>query len=301
MNLFKGKEWRNEMARKAPIKESTDSFDNENMDKVTNLWSDFSEQMESKLRELFETSAAEYRDIYQNWTDLSERMGKQMLGFTIGDETIYKNIYDSWREYSEKLNLDLGKVSKADDKLYSEFSDFWTNYSEKFTNQLSDLMREGIKEQYELYELWMDTFARNASEGSISGDIPSIMNQYWLDIFNRFNDFYSQKGLEVTPHHVESGEHIYKQYEEIYNYWIETSQKMLDDVMRSPAYGNFLAQSIASSMDSRQKIEDIWTQNLKILGLSTKSDLEEIREELKNLYDKLDRIEKAVVTKSKGK
>ena len=36
---------------------------------VTDMWIDFSDQMENKLRDLFESSAAEYRDIYQRYRD----------------------------------------------------------------------------------------------------------------------------------------------------------------------------------------------------------------------------------------
>ena len=168
------------------------------------------------------------------------------MGFNLGDETIYKNLFNSWKEYSEQLNTDLGKFGKSDDKSYSEFLDFWTNYSEQFTEHLSNQMFEGIKEQYELYELWMDAFAKSAAEGSMSGDIPSIFNKYWLDAFNRYSGFFSENRLapNVLSTDIEAGEQLYKQYEEMYNYWTKTSMKMLDEIMRSPGFGNLLGQSI---------------------------------------------------------
>jgi hypothetical protein len=45
------------MAIKYPNKKFTDNIMNENFENVTNLWSDFSNEMESKLRDLFESSA----------------------------------------------------------------------------------------------------------------------------------------------------------------------------------------------------------------------------------------------------
>ena len=291
------------MAKKGQIRNPTETgtSDIDSVKNISSLWSDFSGQMEDKMRELIETSASEYREIYKSWTELSDKMGKQMLDFTVGDEAIFKNIYNSWKEYSEKLNLDLGKVSNADDKIYSEFYDFWTNYSEKFGNQLSDFMREGFKEQYELYELWMDTFAKNVNEGSKSGDIPSIVNKYWLEAFNRFNDFFIRNGLAATSEQTEPGEHIYKQYEEMYNYWLNTSQKMLDEVMRSPAYGNFLAQSINSSMDTQKMYKNIITQNLKSMGVPTENELEEIRWELKNISTQINDLNESIKQLSKKK
>ena len=271
----------------------------ENVENLTNLWSDFSAQMEDKLHDLFESSTTEYKDIYKNWTDISEKMSKQMLEFTTGNEGIYKNLYNSWKEYSERLNADLVKVTKADDKSHSEFLDFWSNYSENFNDKLSELMRDGLKEQYELYELWMDTFAKSATEGSKSGDIPSIVNKYRLDAFNRFQDFYSKKPSADKDEQLQPGEQFYKQYEEIYDYWINTSQKMLDEVMRSPAYGNFLAQSINSSMDSRKFIENMMIQNLKSMGIPTMNELEEIRIELKNLSDQIDELNRNIRDLSK--
>jgi hypothetical protein len=252
--------------------------------------------MESKIRDLFESSAAEYRDIYKSWTELSDKMGKQMFSGALGDEAIYKNLYNSWKECSERLNTDLGKVTKSDDKTYTEFLDYWSKYSEKFSDQLSDYMREGLKEQYELYELWMDPFEKSALEGSKSGDIPSIFNKYWLDVFNRFNEFYlKQEPFSLSQgEYTEPGEGVYKQYEEMHNYWLNTSQKMLDEVMRSSAYGNFLAQAINSSMDSRKMMENIMMQNLKSFGIPTKTELEEIRWELKNITTQLDELNQTI-------
>ncbi|MFW9875564.1 MAG: hypothetical protein ACFFG0_20870, partial [Candidatus Thorarchaeota archaeon] len=259
---------------------SSDRTTKNSVEGVTDMWLDFSDQMENKLRDLFESSAAEYRDIYQSWTELSEKMGKQMVGFTTGNETIYNNLYNSWKEYSEKLNTDLGIFGKSDDKTHTEFLDFWNDYSEKFTDQLSNVMYEGFKEQYELYEVWMDTFAKSALEGSKSGDIPSIMNKYWLEGLNRIYDTFSKVPLGPSGISGEgsAGEQIYKQFEEMHNYWTKISTKMLDEVMRSPAYGNFLAQSIQSSMDTQKMIENYWIKNFQTLGLPTKSELEEVRE-----------------------
>jgi len=222
-----------------------------------------------------------------------------VLEFTTSNDGLYSNIYKSWKEYSDRRNLDLGKVPKADDKSYTEFLDFWTNYSENFNSKLSDLMRDGLKEQYELYEIWMDTFAKSAAEGSKAGDVPSIINKYWLDTFNRFNDFFSMRSPKPKLEQLEPGEIIYKQYEEVYNYWLETSTKMLDEVMRSPAYGNLLAQSINSSMDYRKMFENTIIQNLKSMGIPTKSELEEIRYELKNLSDQIDELNKNLKSKKR--
>jgi len=283
------------LAKKNQDKSTTGTAES-NVENVVGLWADFSNQMESKIRDLFETSAAEYRDIYKSWTELSDKMGKQMFSGTLGDEAIYKNLYNSWKEYSERLNTDIGKITKSDDKSYLEFLDYWSKYSEKFSEQLSDYMREGLKEQYELYELWMDTFAKSALEGSKSGDIPSIFSKYWLDVFNRFSDFYS-KGEQLSigkGEYTKPGEGVYKQYEEMHNYWLNTSQKVLDEVMRSPAYGNFLAQAINSSMDSRKMMENITMQNLKSLGIPTKTELEEIRWELKNISTQLDELNQTI-------
>jgi hypothetical protein len=276
------------MAKRTSANRSTKN----NVEGVTDMWTDFSDQMENKLRDLFESSASEYRDIYQSWTELSEKMGKQMVGFTTGNDTIYNNLYNSWKEYSEKLNTDLGMFGKSDDKTHTEFLDFWANYSEKFTDQLSNVMYEGFKEQYELYEVWMDTFAKSALEGSKSGDIPSIMNKYWLEGLNRFYDTFSKFPIGPSGKSIEgtAGEQIYKQFEEMHNYWTKISTKMLDEVMRSPAYGNLLAQSIQSSMDSQKMIENYWIKNFQTLGLPTKNELEEVREELQELNSRLDNI-----------
>jgi hypothetical protein len=291
------------MAKKNQGKKSTDTSVDKSVDKVANLWTDFSDQMEDKMRDLIETSAVEYRDIYTSWTELSDKMSKQMMNLAVGDEGIYKNLYNSWKEYSERLNTDLGKVTKSDDKNYNEFLEFWTKYSEEFSERLSNQLYDGIKEQYELYELWMDAFAKSAAEASKSGDIPSIINKYWLDALNQFYGFFSEN--KFIPGEIkegaEPGEQLYRQYEEMYNYWAETSSKMLDEIMRSPAYGNLLAQSINSSMDSRQKIENFWVQNLRSLGIPTKNDLEEIREELKVMTLKLDEVDQAIKKNLKKK
>ena len=295
------------MPKKRQDKPSSGTQAAQTKENVENLWSEFSEQMEDKLKEIFETGTAESQEIYKCWTEFSDKMSKNMLGATFGDESICKNIYNSWKEYSEKLNLDLNNLLKPDDKSHTDLKDFWSEYSEKLNDQFSNLMREGFKEQFELYELWMDTYAKTVNEGSRSGDIPSIISKYWLDALNRFNDVYSTKGIgSVTgtgpgeqKEGIEPGEQIYKQYEEVYNYWLDAAQKMLDEIMRSPVYGNFLAQSINSSMDYSKILENVMTQNLKKLGITTRNEIEEIHMELKNITSRLDNINQTIQNNSK--
>jgi hypothetical protein len=165
------------------------------------------------------------------------------------------------------------------------------------------MMFEGFKEQYELYELWMDTFAKSALEGSKSGDIPSILNKYWLESMDRFNSLFSMKpftpeSLEPT---LEPGDQIYKRFEEIHNYWVETTTKMFEEVLNSPAYGNLLAQSINSSMDTRKMLQNMFTQNLKTLGIPTKNDLEEIREGLNDINTQISEIRQDIKALGKKK
>jgi len=295
------------MAKKEQDKQASDTQTGRSKENVENLWSDFSEQMENKLKELFESGRAEHLEIYKCWTEFSDKMSKNMLDTTFDDESICKNIYYSWKEYSEKLNLDLSNLLKTDDKSHTDLMDFWSEYSEKLNEQFSNLMREGFKEQFELYELWMDTYAKTLTDGSRSGDIPSIISKYWLDAINRFTDVYSTKDIGLVTgtgpseqkEGIEPGEQIYKQYEEVYNYWVDASQKMLDEIMRSPVYGNFLAQSINSSMDYRKMFENVMTQNFKNLGITTRNELEEIRMELKNITSRLDNINQTIRNNSK--
>ena len=190
-----------------------------------------------------------------------------------------------------------------DDKKQAEFLDFWSDYSNKITEQFSKIMQTGFKEQLELYELWMDTYAKNATEGSKVGEIPSIMSKYWLDIFNRFNDFYSMKGATMSNKmdKIEPGEQLYKQYEEMYNYWINASQKMLDEIMRSPTYGNFLASSINTSMDSRKILKNFMTENLKNMGIPTKKEMDEMLWELRNITARLEDLEQQLRDNAKAK
>jgi hypothetical protein len=105
-----------------------------------------------------------------------------------------------------------------------------------------------------------------------------------------------KKGLspDLSPKSLEPGEQLYKQYEQFYNYWMDTSQKMLDEVMRTPAYGNLLAQTINTSMDTKKMIENYMVQNVKTMGIPTRNELEEIRTELKNISDKLSDLDKRI-------
>jgi hypothetical protein len=212
-------------------------------------------------------------------------------------------MYHSWKEFSEQLNMNIGKMPKMDDKMHDDFLSYWSEYSNKFNDQLSKLMMDGFKEQMELYDLWMDTFAKSADEGSKTGDIPSIINKYWLEAFNKFQDFYSEKskGLDSKSGQSFSSEQMMKEYENLYSNWVESSQKMLDEIMRSPAFGNYLARSVSSSMDSRKIVENLIVQNLKGMGFPTRTELEEIRTELKYITDRLDTLDKTLQTRSKRK
>jgi hypothetical protein len=290
------------MAKKPQeTKKSQDETIIKRVDNVTDFWSTFSKEMEEKLGNLFEKSTEDYRDIYKSWTALSESMGKQMMNTAMGDETPWKNMYHSWKELSEQMNTNIGKMPKMDDKMHDDFLSYWSEYSEQFNDQLSKLMLDGFKEQMELYDLWMDAFAKGADERSKTGDITSIVNKYWIEAFGKFHDFYSERssGSDLKPGQTRSGEQMVKEYEDLYKNWLDSSQKMLDEIMRSPTFGTSLARSVSSSMDARKTFENMFVQNLKGMGIPTRTELEEIRTELKNITDRLDSLDKTLKSLSK--
>ena len=221
------------MAKKEQNKKTTKNTPKDSVETMTEFWSSFSSEMENKLGQLFEKSAVDYQDLYKNWTDLSETMGKQMMNVAMGDESIWNNMYNSWNEYSEQMNLNIGKMPNNEDQMHNDFLSYWSKYSDKFNDHLTDLFHEGFKEQHELYELWMDAFAKSAEKGSKAGDIPSIVNKYWLETFNRFHEFYSRGGSTSKPGQPETAEQMVKQFENLHNTWVDTSQKMVDEIMRS--------------------------------------------------------------------
>lgn len=289
------------MVKKGQSKKTTSNTVKDNVKNVADFWSTFSSEMESRLGQLFEKSAVDYQDIYNNWTDLSEIMGKQMMNVAMGDETPWKNLYHSWKEYSEQMNMNIGKMPKKDDKMHNDFLSYWKEYSDKFNDHLTTLFRESFKEQYELYELWMDAFGKSVENSSKAGDIPSIVNKYWLEMFSRYQELYSQKGSTSKTGQPGTGDQMVKQYEDMYNTWVATSQKMLDEIMRSPSFGNFLAKSINSSMDARKMAENMMRQNIKNLGIPTRTELEEIRTELKNVSTRLDVLDQSPRNRSNRK
>lgn len=292
------------MVRKGQMKKNTEDTMKDSINNVTDFWTNFSEGMENKLGQLFEKSASDYNEIYKNWTDLSDVMGKQMMNASFGGEAPWKNMYHSWKEFSEQLNTNIGKMPKKDDdKMHDDLLNYWSEYSNKFNDQISKVMLDGFKEQMELYDLWMDTFAKGADERSKTGDIPSIVNKYWIDAFNRFHDFASQKSSssKTSSGQSISGEQMIKEYETLYNSWVDSSQKMLDEIMRSPAFGTYLARSVSSSMDTRKMVENMIMQNLKGMGIPTRTELEEIRTELKNITDRLDSLDKTLQPQPKKK
>jgi hypothetical protein len=164
-------------------------------------------------------------------------------------------------------------------------------------------MLDGFKEQMELYDLWIDAFAKSADERSKTGDIPSIVNKYWIEAFSKFHDFYSEKSKPTGPNSSQSlsGEEMVKEYEYLYKNWVDSSQKMLDEIMRSPSFGTYLARSVSSSMDARKMVENMFVQNLKSMGIPTRTELDEIRLELKNISDRLDSWDKTIQNRSKQK
>jgi len=165
-------------------------------DDMAGQWKAFIEHLEGEMKSVLGTSSAEYRKLSENWLRLSEAMKSNLAGATGGEggkgSAPWQAIYDQWVEGSRTIRKNMESTLDTEDPRHKELFQTWDDESQKFGESLADRMLSGMKEQMELYELWMDAFGRDRGEMDHFDEVGGIVGRHYSDFMDRLQRINSE-------------------------------------------------------------------------------------------------------------
>ena len=262
-------------------------------------WKSFIDLFDGEMRTLFGQGSPEYRKLSRSWLDLSEAMTRNMAeGFSTngsGAGAPAQRIYEMWAEGSKTMRRNFEGMLDSKNPDHVKLFDWWDTEYQKVGESLTKQMLAGMKEQYELYDLWMDSFSKNRPEGDELGQVGDIMGRHYRDFMGQVGRLASE--LRDTTRSGEPLEPSFAQLpparfmSQMQEAWLNTTSSMLKEVLATPAYGNYLKQSIDAQLKSREYMDNIMEDELKRLGLPTRAQLDDVYKGLNELDRKMNAIQ----------
>lgn len=154
-----------------------------------------------------------------------------------------------------------------------------------------ELMR---KYQEELIKNWTEAVKHTSpTSAADSPEFANIMKKYWekmnLDV------------SEAMPAIAKGDDGSYQKQRELFVSAMHTYSDMLKEFLVSPAYLAYLKQSFNDNNDMKIRLDKSNEENLKLCGIVTRKDLDEINFNLYNLNKKLDRLQDSISELKGGK
>jgi hypothetical protein len=143
------------------------------------------------------------------------------------------------------------------------------------------------KYQEELIKNWTDSF-KYASPASTmeSPEFTNMMKNYWEKV--------NMDASEAMPQIMRGDENAYKKQRDLLISAMHAYSDMLKEFLVSPAYLAYLTQSFKDNLDLKIKMDRANEERLKLCGMVTRKDLDEINFNLYNLNKKLDRLQDSI-------
>jgi hypothetical protein len=159
------------------------------------------------------------------------------------------------------------------------------------TEELIEVMR---KYQEEMFKNWNEAIKSGSPmDATNSALFTNIMNNYW----EKMNLDVSQ----AMPAIVKGDDGSYQKQRDLFISAMHTYSDMLKEFLVSPAYLAYLKQSFKDNNDMKIRMEKSNEENLKLCGIVTRKDLDEINFNLYNLNKKLDRLQDSLSELKGGK
>jgi len=271
------------------------NFDNE---QIIKYWTDFMKNMEGKVREIMSKGTVDISEFQKNWTTMSERITRNIQGFKPNDFMQFKNLFDSWMEFSNWIQNSLGPDRVKKEPVLKELLDVWMEHSQHIGSMLSDMLNDFMREQYEMFNMWMDSVMKGRPTTAEAEELTSIVGNHWQDLSQSMADLMKdQEAFTKDP---------VAQSRKAFDLWSSSFSKMTKDMMGSPGFLKFMGTTLNKAMDQQQAMSKAMEERLSTMRIPTKSDIEDIYQGLHELENRLDRqenllkdIQKSVGSKSK--
>ncbi len=266
---------------------------------MTGQWKAFIEHLEGEMKSVLGTSSAEYRKLSENWLRLSEAMNSNLAGAVGGEGgkggAPWQAIYDQWVEGSRTIKKNMESTLDSEDPNHKKLFQTWEDESQKFGESLSDRMLSGMKEQMELYELWMDAFGRDRGEMDHFDEVGGIVGRHYSDFMDRLQRINSEArddrgagGADAPSFDDVAASRATK---DIYEAWLATTSSMMKDIMATPTFGGTLRQSADAYLKAKESTDRMMEDELRRMRLPTMSQMDELYKGLIELDRKVNAIQ----------
>jgi hypothetical protein len=166
--------------------------------------------------------------------------------------------------------------------------------SSKRNDKAEDLIEMMRKYQEELVKNWTEA-VKNVSPASTmdSPEFADIMKKYWETV--------NKNVSEAMPQIIKGEDDSLQKQKELFISAMHAYSDMLREYLVSPAYLAYLKQSFNDNIDMKIRLDKANDDALKVCGIVTRKDLEEINFSLYNLNKKLDRLQDSISELRGGK
>ncbi|MBA3044674.1 MAG: hypothetical protein KKH41_01955 [Candidatus Thermoplasmatota archaeon] len=159
------------------------------------------------------------------------------------------------------------------------------------TEELIEVMR---KYQEEMFKNWNEAIKPGSPMDTTNSALfTNIMNNYW-----------EKMNMDITmamPQIMKGDEGSLQKQKELFVSAMRAYSDMLKEFLVSPAFLAYLKQAYADKTDMKIRLDKANDENLKLFGIVTRKDLDDINFNLYNLNKKLDRLQDAISELKGGK
>ena len=169
-----------------------------------------------------------------------------------------------------------------------------TDGGTKRNDKGEDIIEMMRRYQEELIKNWADAVKHTSPASTMdSPEFANIMKKYWEKV--------NFDVSEAMPQIAKGDEGSAQKQKELFVAAMHTYSDMLKEFLVSPAFLAYLKQSYKDNTDMKIRLDKANEENLKLCGIVTRKDLDEINFNLYNLNKKLDRLQDSISELKGGK
>ena len=169
-----------------------------------------------------------------------------------------------------------------------------TDGGTKRNDKGEDLIEMMRRYQEEFVTNWTEAIKHAAPASTMdSPEFADIMKKYWETMNKNIS--------EAMPQIIKGEDNSLQKQKELFVSAMHAYSDMLREYLVSPAYLAYLKQSFNDNIDMKIRLDKANDDTLKVCGIVTRKDLEEINFSLYNLNKKLDRLQDSISELKGGK
>jgi methyl-accepting chemotaxis protein len=198
-----------------------------------------------------------YESFQETWRDQSDLMTKQFLGLSEKGESAAEGVYWSWLEFNKRFKDEIGRLATGNNTDHDDLTNIYSEFNDRMANILTTSMDEN-KTTYENFSKNWSEFANNLRE-----NMETFFQEHEKELENIRNVYQNQ--VETINTRVASVfKTISSDYEKMFRSYLERTANFQEN------FGIFTVSRVQSFQ----------------------TEMDDLRKKVKQLEDKLKKIEK---------